>query len=192
MEKGSLMNSRVIKLVSAPTGARALEEHWRKDPRWCGVTRPYSAEKVLRLRGTLRIQQDYAYNSAGRLDRVRQGSYAAYYAYEPLSPLVGTVEYRYQTSTVRLTADRAYDHLNRLTAMVNTPQTGPVVSQGHAYNAASQRINATLVDRSFSVCRNDSLLQATNSWQHTFDGPSLRWVFTMLGSNVNKDKQHTN
>ena len=67
MEKGSLMNSRLIKLASAPTGARALEEHWRKDPRWRGVTRPYSAEKVLRLRGTLRIQHTIAEQMSRKL-----------------------------------------------------------------------------------------------------------------------------
>ncbi|HWX23293.1 MAG TPA: isocitrate lyase [Candidatus Binatia bacterium] len=39
---------------------RALENYWRNDPRWQGVTRPYSAEKVLRLRGTVKIEHSIA------------------------------------------------------------------------------------------------------------------------------------
>lgn len=142
------------------------------------VTNPYDsclrrATLQVRQGGTLRIQHDYAYNTAGRLDRVWQGSYAAYYAYEPLSPLVDTVEYRYQTSTVRLTADRAYDHLNRLTDMVNTPQTGSVVTHGYTYNAASQRTNATLADGSLWNYDYDPLGQVTNGWQYTAGGQPL-------------------
>ncbi len=39
---------------------RALEESWRSKPRWQGVSRPYSAEKVLRLRGTMKIEHTIA------------------------------------------------------------------------------------------------------------------------------------
>ena len=39
---------------------RALEHSWRNDPRWQGVTRSYSAEKVLRLRGTMKIEHTIA------------------------------------------------------------------------------------------------------------------------------------
>ncbi len=39
---------------------RALENEWRNDPRWRGVTRNYGAEKVLRLRGTLKIEYTIA------------------------------------------------------------------------------------------------------------------------------------
>ncbi len=47
--------------------ARELENHWETDPRWKGVTRPYSAEKVLRLRGNLRVEHTYATMGATRL-----------------------------------------------------------------------------------------------------------------------------
>src|SRR5438105_9816630 len=40
--------------------AQSLENDWRSDPRWQGVTRPYSAEKVLRLRGTIKIEHTIA------------------------------------------------------------------------------------------------------------------------------------
>ena len=32
-----------------------IKADWRDNPRWKGVTRPYSAEDVVRLRGTLNI-----------------------------------------------------------------------------------------------------------------------------------------
>src|SRR5437867_10222151 len=39
---------------------RTLENHWRNDPRWRGVTRNYTAEKVLRLRSTVKIEHTIA------------------------------------------------------------------------------------------------------------------------------------
>ncbi len=39
---------------------QALEQYWRTDPRWRSVTRPYNGEKVLRLRGTLRLEHTLA------------------------------------------------------------------------------------------------------------------------------------
>src|SRR5258706_5887487 len=44
---------------------RALQHLWRTDPRWAGVTRNYTAEKVLRLRGTMKIE----YTIADRMSR---------------------------------------------------------------------------------------------------------------------------
>ena len=44
---------------------RALQQHWRTDPRWRGITRNYTAEKVLGLRGTLKIE----YTIADRMSR---------------------------------------------------------------------------------------------------------------------------
>jgi isocitrate lyase len=39
---------------------RELEDRWKTDRRWEGVTRPYSAEDVVRLRGTIRIEHTLA------------------------------------------------------------------------------------------------------------------------------------
>ena len=36
---------------------RQLEQDWLENPRWIGVERPYSAEEVLKLRGS--YQLDY-------------------------------------------------------------------------------------------------------------------------------------
>jgi isocitrate lyase len=47
--------------------ASELAETWKKDPRWAGVTRPYSAEDVLRLRGSIQIEHTLARLGAQRL-----------------------------------------------------------------------------------------------------------------------------
>src|SRR5262249_30461092 len=49
---------------------RALEEAWRTDPRWRGITRNYTAEKVLRLRGTVKIEHTIADRMSRKLSRL--------------------------------------------------------------------------------------------------------------------------
>ena len=44
-----------------------LENLWATDPRWKGITRPYSAKDVVRLRGTLHIEHTLARVGAERL-----------------------------------------------------------------------------------------------------------------------------
>ena len=45
----------------------ALSRRWTTDPRWRGITRPYTAEDVWRLRGTLAIDHTLAARGARRL-----------------------------------------------------------------------------------------------------------------------------
>jgi isocitrate lyase len=47
--------------------AAELERRWARDPRWAGVTRPYTAEGVIRLRGSLRQEHSLARHGAERL-----------------------------------------------------------------------------------------------------------------------------
>jgi isocitrate lyase len=47
--------------------ARSLAENWHSDMRWHGVKRPYKAEEVVRLRGSLRIRHTLAERGAERL-----------------------------------------------------------------------------------------------------------------------------
>ena len=44
-----------------------LESDWAENPRWKGVERPYSAEDVVRLRGTVRIEHTLARLGAEKL-----------------------------------------------------------------------------------------------------------------------------
>jgi isocitrate lyase len=47
--------------------ARELQREWQGDPRWKGVTRDYSAEDVIRLRGSVRLEHTLARLGAERL-----------------------------------------------------------------------------------------------------------------------------
>ena len=47
--------------------ADELQREWETDPRWRGVERPYSAEEVVRLRGSFRVEHTIARRGAERL-----------------------------------------------------------------------------------------------------------------------------
>jgi isocitrate lyase len=47
--------------------AQALQQSWDKDARWSGITRTYSAEKVLELRGSMKIEYTLATKMAEKL-----------------------------------------------------------------------------------------------------------------------------
>jgi len=47
--------------------AQQLKAHWDNDARWTGITRGYSAEEVVRLRGTVAIDHSLARLGAGKL-----------------------------------------------------------------------------------------------------------------------------
>ncbi len=51
---------------------RQLEQLWATDPRWKGVTRPYTAKDVVRLRGTIHIEHTLARLGAERLWKLFQ------------------------------------------------------------------------------------------------------------------------
>lgn len=50
-----------------PKEVKELEESWANDERWKGIKRPYSAEDVLRLRGSIKIEYTLAKMGAERL-----------------------------------------------------------------------------------------------------------------------------
>ncbi|MFO0788216.1 MAG: isocitrate lyase [Pirellulales bacterium] len=55
--------------AESPEGLRkrsveSLRRHWHEDPRWRGVYRPYSAEEVIRYRGSLAIEHTLARRGA--------------------------------------------------------------------------------------------------------------------------------
>ncbi len=47
--------------------AELLRQEWSNNPRWKGINRPYSAEEVLKLRGSLNIEYSLARNGAEKL-----------------------------------------------------------------------------------------------------------------------------
>src|SRR5258708_19771638 len=65
-----LMNAAPIDagpMNPAKEEAERLDQAWRSDPRWEGIERPYSAEDVLRLRGSVHIEHSLARLGAARL-----------------------------------------------------------------------------------------------------------------------------
>ena len=52
--------------------AEALANSWKKDPRWQGIKRPYSAEDVVRLRSSVQIEYTLARMGAERLWHLMQ------------------------------------------------------------------------------------------------------------------------
>src|SRR5205823_11037023 len=50
--------------------AQSLEHFWRSDPRWRGITRGHSAQKVLRLRGTMKVEHTIADKMSCKLWRL--------------------------------------------------------------------------------------------------------------------------
>ncbi|MBS0432471.1 MAG: isocitrate lyase [Proteobacteria bacterium] len=52
--------------ISLPT-AEQLQLDWRNNPRWGGVERPYSADDVTRLRGSVHVEHSLARHGAERL-----------------------------------------------------------------------------------------------------------------------------
>ena len=47
--------------------AAALQQRWDTDERWSGITRPYAAEEVVKLRGRIRETHSYASQAAEKL-----------------------------------------------------------------------------------------------------------------------------
>jgi isocitrate lyase len=66
-EKAKLLCEKLSCHVIQEDEAACLKQEWDCDPRWEGVVRPYSAEDVLKLRGTLKIDYSFAEAGAQRL-----------------------------------------------------------------------------------------------------------------------------
>ena len=62
-------NREEIKKVTLyhPKAADEIAASWKTDSRWKGITRPYAAKDVARLRGTLQIEYTLARLGAERL-----------------------------------------------------------------------------------------------------------------------------
>ena len=63
VEREKQINSHII----AQEDIQYLEDLWQNDPRWTGISRPYTVEEMIKLRGTLKIMHTFAHTGAERL-----------------------------------------------------------------------------------------------------------------------------
>src|SRR5690606_29888037 len=56
-------------MTSKLPSADQLRQQWAQDSRWAGIRRPYSAEEVVRLRGTVPVEHSLARLGAEKLWR---------------------------------------------------------------------------------------------------------------------------
>jgi isocitrate lyase len=64
--------------TSQANNVATLENQWRSNPRWQGITRPYKADDVIRLRGTVQVEHTLARLGAEKLwDLLHEESYVA-------------------------------------------------------------------------------------------------------------------
>ena len=53
-----------------------LAREWGAEPRWAGITREYTAEEVVKLRGSVRVEYTLARHGAERLrEMIESGEY---------------------------------------------------------------------------------------------------------------------
>ena len=55
------------------TEAREIEQRWKADERWAGIVRPYTAEDVVRLRGSVHVEHTLARRGSERLWSLLRG-----------------------------------------------------------------------------------------------------------------------
>lgn len=51
----------------------ALKKDWAENPRWNNITRPYTAEDVVRLRGSVQVEYTLAKRGAEKLWQLLNG-----------------------------------------------------------------------------------------------------------------------
>ena len=66
-EAGVEISERLTCHMIMPDEIDEVTQEWENDPRWKGIERPYSAEEMLKLRGTLRLDYTFATIGAKRL-----------------------------------------------------------------------------------------------------------------------------
>ncbi len=120
----------------------------------------------------------YTYDSAGRLDQVRNTNsinHTARYTYESNSRLIRTVAFTNNASGRGMLTTRTWDRLNRLgsihsQAHISSTNLGLGLGHTYTYNAANQRTRADLADGSYWVYEYDKLGQVISGRRYWGDG----------------------
>jgi YD repeat-containing protein len=120
----------------------------------------------------------YTYDTAGRLDQVRENNsttHTARYTYESNSRLIRSVAFTNNASGKGMLTTRTWDRLNRLgsvhsQAHLSSTSLGLGLGHTYTYNAANQRTRADLADGSYWVYEYDKLGQVTSGRRYWGDG----------------------
>jgi RHS repeat-associated protein len=115
------------------------------------------------------LSYSYGYDTAGRIQSVSSGAYAATYSYLPNSRLVGYITFN-NGANAPLSTVRQYDNLNRLQSAVSTPSADQPASFTYQNNMANQRTRVTLQDGCYWFYQYDSLGQVKSGKKYWPDG----------------------
>jgi YD repeat-containing protein len=137
--------------------------------------------------GTAMLEDDYGYDSYGRLRSVRNGNCVASYGYAPNSGLLASTTFKNGASTV-LTTTRTWDYGTRLHTIANLVNGAPVTSHSYDYDALNRRTAAQLEDGStwqYGYDDRDELTTASRIWAPwLYDTPVAGQQFTYAYDNI--------
>jgi RHS repeat-associated protein len=130
----------------------------------------------------------YTFDTAGRLNTARDGTFSATYSYLANSPLVSQITFKSNT-TVRLTTTKQYDYLNRLLLVSSLPSASGLapLAYAYSYNDANQRTRVNLADGSFWIYEYDALGQVKSGKRYWSDwtpvaGQQFEYGFDDIGN----------
>jgi len=130
---------------------------------------------TLTVAGTAVSQNDYTYDSAGRLETVADSTNTATYSYASDAATVSTITLNNGADDV-LAVTNTYDALNRLIQIDSAPAGTSTLSFAYSYNSANQRTTNTLADGSYWLYTYDSLGQVTGAKKYFSDDTPVRPV----------------
>lgn len=112
------------------------------------------------------LQDNYGYDSYGRLGSVSSGSCSAIYSYLPNSDLLQNTAFKNGSTTV-LTTTRSWQFGYRLASIANMANSATVTSHAYTYDSDNRRIRAQLEDGSvwnYNYNDRNELAGASRKW----------------------------
>ncbi len=134
------------------------------------------------------VQEDFGYDTYGRVNSVANGTYSATYGYLPDSDLIQTTTGKVGTTSV-LTATRTWSYGTRLQAIMNTVGTAgsPLLGHAYGYDAVNRRTRATLADGSawnYDYNDRDEVVSGKRAWDDftPVAGQQFEYAFDPIGN----------
>ena len=151
----------------------------------------YGRTRVSAHGASATLQDDYGFDTYGRIGSVTNGSFAATYGYLPNSDLLQTTASKSSGATV-LTATRTWDFGVRLRSIQNIvgTSTSPLAGFSYAYDAVNRRTGASLADNSawtYDYDDRNELVSGRRSWADfsPVAGQQFGYAYDNLGNRTN-------